>query len=269
MPKPTILPSSEYLNECLEYCPETGILTWKVRPLSHFANEAGWVLFRGRYAGKQAGSVGTEGYVAVYLNGASYQSHRIAWCMYYGSWPENHIDHLNLNKADNRISNLRDVPRAINSLGRALYSSNSSGHVGVSFNKRRRRWVARIQVANKPIYLGKFREFDDAVAAYEKAKAHYQFSEHHGASAPTVVVDAQEGHVCAHNSSGITGVYWDPELNKWEAKLVINRVVKNLGTYSDKADAAAARLQAELTYKVQNTRGRGPRALILPSSTSQ
>lgn len=266
MPKPTILPSSEYLNECLEYCPETGILTWKDRPLSHFAHQAAQVSFRTRYAGKPAGTHGSQGYVVVYLSGASYQAHRLIWCMYYGGWPENDIDHINLNKADNRISNLRDVPRSVNSLGRALYRSNSSGHVGVHFSQNR--WMARIQVANQPIYLGLYREFDDAVAAYEKAKAHYQFSDRHGASAPTVVVEAQEGHVCAHNSSGVTGVFWDPEVNKWEARLVVNRVVKNLGTYSDKADAAAARLQAELTYKVRKLRGRGPRALILPQSTT-
>ena len=108
------LPSVEYLNECFEYDSETGSLTWRERPVSHFeastwSAEAKCSTWDSRFAGKEAGSVGSEGYRCVKVDGQLYKAHRIIWKMIQGVDPAETIDHINGIKDDNRIANLRDV----------------------------------------------------------------------------------------------------------------------------------------------------------------
>ncbi len=82
----------ELLRERLSYCPTTGVLRWKVGP----------------NAGKPAGGV-KSGYVRIAISGVNVFAHRAAWAITHGKWPNEVIDHINRNRQDNRLENLRDV----------------------------------------------------------------------------------------------------------------------------------------------------------------
>lgn len=71
--------------------------------------------------GQLAGHVRKDGYLGVYHRDQNYMLHRVAWALHYGKWPEHTIDHINREKTDNRISNLRDVPQAVNNLNKGSY----------------------------------------------------------------------------------------------------------------------------------------------------
>jgi hypothetical protein len=111
----------EFLNECFEYDPETGILTWKVRPLHHFdtciypLREV--ARFNSRYAGKPVGTP-NRGYLQTRLhyNGKRYTTvnvHRICFAIATGLWPVE-TDHENAIHDDNKFLNLQDATRSKN-----------------------------------------------------------------------------------------------------------------------------------------------------------
>lgn len=94
--------TAEVIAKYLSYDPNTGHLTWKESP---------------RYgipAGARAGSPNARGYIQVMVAGRKHYAHRLAWLLHHGVWPTRVIDHINREKTDNRIRNLRDVPQAIN-----------------------------------------------------------------------------------------------------------------------------------------------------------
>lgn len=107
--------------------------------------------------------------------------HRIVWIMHNGEIPFGmHIDHINHNRKDNRIQNLRLVTNGENHKNTKLYSRNSSGVCGVSFSKWHNKWWARINVDGKFINLGMFDDINSAIEAREKAEKFYGFHENHG-----------------------------------------------------------------------------------------
>jgi len=103
------LPSPSYLHECFIYEPETGSLTWKQRPLHHFADESYQLRWNARWAGKAAGGLRDNGYIMVMLGwGNPLRAHRIIWAMQTGKWVKQ-IDHKNGHRTENRWSNLREA----------------------------------------------------------------------------------------------------------------------------------------------------------------
>lgn len=108
-----------------------------------------------------------------YLNGGflgkTYYAHRVAWLMYYGEWPENHIDHINGDKRDNRIENLRQCLPSQNQCNKPSQRNSKSGIKGVSWSSRFNRWVAFISLNRKRKNLGYFHTKEDAKVAYDKA----------------------------------------------------------------------------------------------------
>jgi hypothetical protein len=89
--------------------------------------------------------------------------HRVAWFLYYGFWPSNHIDHINRNKIDNRLSNLREATNRQNSLNSSPHKDNLySTFKGVSYDKRYKKWVSRFS----GIHLGYFKSEKDAADCY-------------------------------------------------------------------------------------------------------
>lgn len=151
-------------SKLLAYDPKTGVLTWKVA--------------RGRFgnaikAGSVAGTVGGHGYFQVRVHGKRYYAHRLAWLMYTGSWPSKHLDHINGQKTDNRIENLRECSDAQNQQNRGKQANNTSGVQGVCWHKQAKKWHARIEVDGKRINLGLFDTVDEAAQARAAAKAQY------------------------------------------------------------------------------------------------
>ena len=178
--------SPEFLRNLLAYDPDTGGLTWLPRDAEMVASgkpsEA--IRWNSRYAGRPAFTALMNG---GYLCGAVYkislQAHVAAWVIHTGQWPDGEIDHINGDRRDNRISNLRCVSPAENKRNRALSASSTSGVMGVSYNARDSRWAAYIGAEGKLINLGTFRRKDDAIAARQAAVAEYGFHKNHGRNA--------------------------------------------------------------------------------------
>ena len=116
-----------------------------------------------RRIGDVAGWCGVNGYRYVSVDGKSYLLHRVIWLWNYGYFPENDIDHINRDKEDNRIENLREVSRQCNCRNSGDRCDNVSGVKGVSWKKELNKWCVRINVNNKNSYLGVFENFDEAV----------------------------------------------------------------------------------------------------------
>lgn len=132
--------------------------------------------------GSIAGTVNAGGYIQLKVNGRFYYAHRIIWEMHNGQIPDDmEIDHINHNKADNRIENLRLVRHETNTKNAPKYKNNTSGVTGVSWYKRDKKWLAQIMVDGNYIRLGLFDNFEAAVAVRKEAELRYGFHKNHGA----------------------------------------------------------------------------------------
>jgi hypothetical protein len=167
------------LLEYLEYCPDTGRLLWRERARERFSTLRGYATWNSRYAGKEAGTPFT-GYISISIHKNRILAHRIAWAMYFGEWPEADIDHINGDRRDNRIKNLRSVSRGENRKNSAMHSRNTSGVSGVDWFKPAQLWRARIHDDGKEITLGYFKDMDSAVAARKAAEPKYGYHPNHG-----------------------------------------------------------------------------------------
>lgn len=151
--------TSEFLNQCLIYCQESGIFRWKKRPENHFKNLRSANAWNARYADKVAGAVTNSGYVAISLNNTLFLAHRLAWFMHYGVWPKQQIDHKNRNKQDNSIFNLRDTSSSNNLFNRGFFSNNKSGCNGVSYCNTTKKWCSYFGKKR----LGRFKTVEEAI----------------------------------------------------------------------------------------------------------
>lgn len=152
------------LKEVLRYDADTGQFTW-IKQTSIRAP-----------VGRIADSKRRDGYFEIRIDKIINLSHRLAWLYVYGEFVDC-IDHKNLDRADNRISNLRNSTMSQNVANAKIRSNNTSGMKGVSWNKNRRKWRAYISFNNKRIELGMFNLKDDAAKAYAKAskRIHKEF----------------------------------------------------------------------------------------------
>lgn len=149
------------LKELMSYDPGTGEFTRIACANSRFS--------RRHQAGAKVGSKGTNGYLRMNLDGRLYFAHRLAWLYVHGKWPETVLDHINGDKADNRLANLRDVSETKNSLNvHAARRDSKTGVRGVS--PSRGRFAAFISCEGKRIPLGRYDTVEEASAAYEEAK---------------------------------------------------------------------------------------------------
>lgn len=173
--------TQDYLRSLLSYDAETGELIWRHRPRDMFRDNDKRICgtWNARYAGTVANSIGTGGYVRVNILGTRYLGHRVIWMMVHGEWPDE-IDHINGNRSDNRLCNIRNVSRQENLRNLAKRSDNSSGHVGVHLNKKNGKWSAYVGIDGKQVHLGFFENLDDAIAVRAKASKAYGFTERHG-----------------------------------------------------------------------------------------
>lgn len=124
--------------------------------------------------GTRAGSMMRCGYEIIAIDRLKYVAHRLAWFYVHGKWPPHEIDHINGDRADNRIVNLRQATTSQNLQNqRKAQVTSKTGLLGVSYNgspHRERRWFARICVNQKTKVIGYFHTPEEAHAAYLEAK---------------------------------------------------------------------------------------------------
>lgn len=147
-----ILPTFEEVDQLFAYNQDTGIFTRKVR--TAICTKIGDI----------AGQINAQGYVILKINGDAYKGHRLAWLLHTKVWPTGDIDHIDGNKQNNAISNLRDVQRSVNSLNTKIIQNNSSGYRGVQYHNSK--WRARVMLNGKQHIIGSFDTPEDASKAY-------------------------------------------------------------------------------------------------------
>jgi len=154
-------PSQERLLELFEYDPEVGSFKRLITVGSNATKDT--VIF---------GPLDHYGYPYIVVDRKPYKSHRLAWIISNGDIPEHlRIDHINRNRSDNRLCNLRLVTHMENCHNQTLKSINTSGYPGV--NKKNKKWRARIKANYKNIHLGYFDTKEEAYQAYLDAKKIY------------------------------------------------------------------------------------------------
>ena len=130
-------------------------------------------------AGDEAGSLNGQGYVMVSLKRKRYPVHRLVWIM-HGNEPSETIDHINGNRSDNRIENLRAATNAENVCNSKLRKDNSSGIKGVSWRPQSRKWSGKVAHKNKQYHVGYFDNIQDCENAVKKMRdsLHGEFANH-------------------------------------------------------------------------------------------
>lgn len=135
-------------------------------------------------AGSVAGRVSVRGYVVFMHDRKLHSAHRVVWEMFNGPLDKGiEIDHINHDRTDNRIENLRAVDRTTNGRNISLGTLNKSGHLGVSKHTDGVRWVAGIKVNGKRKHLGLFERIEDAIKVRKQAEVTYGFHPNHGSRA--------------------------------------------------------------------------------------
>lgn len=145
--------TQEYLHTQFKYC--DGILINKTKRNGKSP------------VGKEAGSLCDNRYKTVFIHGKRYYVHRIIYMMFYGYMPFE-IDHIDRNKLNNRIENLRSVTKSENVANQKIRIDNKSGIRGISWNNQNKKWLASKQQNNKRIYLGYFETVEQAKMAVEQ-----------------------------------------------------------------------------------------------------
>ena len=132
-----------------------------------------------RFFGRKAGFVNRHGYLRVAVDDCEYQGHRIIWRLVTGEEPEE-IDHINGVRSDNRLCNLRSVDTAENAKNRCNRIDNTSGHIGITFTPKTRRWRVQINANGKRYHVGYFGSIADAARERDKLYSKLGFHENHG-----------------------------------------------------------------------------------------
>jgi hypothetical protein len=126
-------------------------------------------IFYGRH-GRPIGMPHNAGYVTVSVMGRKWLAHRIAWLYARGEWPKV-IDHINGDRGDNRLCNLREVTKRANSQNmRGAMSNSASRLIGASPDKQTGRWLSQIRIDGKKHHIGRFDTAAEAHQAYLAAK---------------------------------------------------------------------------------------------------
>ena len=157
-------------------------IIWKERGLDKFKTGNACNTWNTKFNGKVAGSINkSNGYLRVAINSKSYLVHRIVWEMNNGKIPDGmQIDHINHDRTDNRLCNMRLVTGKVNAYNQSLRKNNTSGVCGVSWDSKRKKWVANIKVNGKFVNLGRFDDRESAAIARASAENEYGFHINHG-----------------------------------------------------------------------------------------
>lgn len=152
--------SLEIVKELFDYSPDTGLLTWRV---------GGSPRKIGKVVG---GRLDVHGYRVCCVNYRAYKQHRVVWLWWYGKWPVDQIDHVNGDRSDNRIANLRQATNALNAQNKRTCQTNNTttGLLGACLDRKAGKYKASIGTERKQVWLGYFDTKEEAHEAYLDAK---------------------------------------------------------------------------------------------------
>ncbi len=153
--------SQEYLKSILRYEPDTGVFTRLIATTNSVK------------VGDVAGDITPDGYIRIRVKGRRYSAHRLAFIYMKGAFPDDQVDHINQIKNDNAWENLRACTQSQNQGNAGTRRDNTSGYKGVSWHKRRNKWMAAMKVEGKSIHLGYFEDLNEAARAYNQAALKY------------------------------------------------------------------------------------------------
>lgn len=157
--------TQDLLREIFYYDKEEGGLRFKSKPPNCQENRR----WNTRYASKLCGSANNRGYLHVKLFKKKFKVHRLVFLFHKGFMPE-FIDHIDGDKLNNRIENLRAVTKGENNQNAKIASSNTSGAKGVSWHKQHRKWYATLRCDKKVYFLGLYTDFEEAVQVVKGAR---------------------------------------------------------------------------------------------------
>ena len=159
--------TQDELTATLHYDPGTGVFT----NLRTRANAR---------IGSEAGAISGRGYRYIMVHRKLYLAHRLAFLWMTGEFPQDHVDHINGNRSDNRWENLRCASREENQKNRKLNCDNTSGYTGVKWHLHTSRWTATVTSNGKHYCIGYYHSKTDAVRARALAELHFGFHPNHG-----------------------------------------------------------------------------------------
>lgn len=147
----------EHLRSRVSYDPQTGHFTWSA-------------ICRGIRPGQKAGMLNRYGYTVIMIDKVNYHAHRLAWLYVNGVWPKNLIDHINGQKSDNRITNLREATKSENGQNQRKAKAGSKSGILGAHPHGKSGWRASIVVGGVTMNLGTYRTPEEAHQAYIDAK---------------------------------------------------------------------------------------------------
>ena len=159
--------TQQRLKELLHYDKNTGVFTRRIQTSNRIK------------VGDVAGTPHIGGYINITLDSKKRYAHRLAWLYEYGEMPKQ-IDHINHNKTDNRISNLRNVNQQDNARNMPISRRNKSGFIGVTWNKSGKVWISHIVINGVQKHLGRFKCKREAIETRIIANMLFGFHKNHG-----------------------------------------------------------------------------------------
>ena len=157
--------SQQTLKEFLDYCPETGVFTWRKR--AAMCTKIGVI----------AGNRNQHGYIRIRFLRHGWMAHRLAWLFVHGEMPTDQIDHIDGDKANNRIINLRQATGSENLRNIKRLPRNKSGFKGVVWHVLNKKWMAACRMNGKKVHLGYYKDPEEASRVYLEfaKKCHGEF----------------------------------------------------------------------------------------------
>lgn len=157
--------TKEELEKLFEY--KDGELYWKVTRNNKTKK------------GMLAGGRSINGYIYVTINNKNYRAHRIIYLLHHGVAPKI-LDHIDGNRQNNKIANLREATSSQNSMNSKIKKDNTSGVKGVHLHKPTGKWIVRVNINKQRKHLGLFEDFELAALVATEARDKYygEFANH-------------------------------------------------------------------------------------------